>query len=46
MMLPLYSITENITVNLNGVIRTGFGIANFRYNFVKMLGNMFNIPCA
>ena len=33
-------------INLNGVIRTGFGIANFRYNFVKMLGNMFNIPCA
>ena len=32
--------------NLNGVVRTGFGIANFRYNFVKMLGNMFNIPCA
>ena len=36
----------SFTLNLNGVIRTGFGIANFRYNFVKMLGNMFNIPCA
>jgi len=27
------------------VIRTRFENANFRYNFVKSLGNMFNIPC-
>ncbi len=27
-------------------IRTRFGNTNFRYNFVKMLGNMLNIPCA
>ena len=26
--------------------RTRFGNTNFRYNFVKMLGNMLNIPCA
>ena len=28
--------------NLNGVTRTGFWIVNFKYNFVKMLGNMFS----
>ena len=41
-----FILIVGLMFNLNGVIRTGFGIANFRYNFVKMLGNMFNIPCA